>query len=295
MTTLLTTGAVGVEDAAVGPANSGGYNGNPFDSVSVGGTGTFTFDNTHGFPQSFRVAGDAANNILATWSTSMGTVSEAWGLAYFYLTAAPAANDTFLWLRNGSSQVARARFTTAGKLELVNAAGTVIDTSATSVVTGGWGALQWHCDALSSGGTFAASLINDPSTGAVTETVGGSGVALLNNITQCSYGRVANASPNTKWLANLGYSDDGPMDLLPATSRLLEVELQGAALSQARSRLLEVELIGAATSQARSRLLEVLLTGRRAPEDLEPADTWAASGGVWRPLHAYRADGGQWT
>jgi hypothetical protein len=294
MTVLLTTGASGTEDAAVTTGSSGGVNGSAVDAVSTGGSGTLTHDDQHGFPKSYKVVGDASANILMTYSTSMGTIAEGWGIAYLYLTGAPAANDAFVWLRNGSSQVARIRATPAGKLDVTNAANGVVDTSAASIALNQWVAVTWQCQAAVSG-LIEATLWNDLTPGASpTEVVGGA-ATLISNITQVGYGRVGNSSPNTKWMANLGYSNEGAMSLIPPTSKLIQVELQGSALSQARTRLLEVELQGTSTSQARSRLLEVLLSGHRSPEDLEPADTWAASGGVWRPMYTYPASGGQWS
>jgi hypothetical protein len=293
MPTLVNNAEAGAEDVNVSTGNSGGDSGDAWDVVSVAGSGAITYDSEHVLgTRSYKVVGDASNNVLLTWSTSLGTVAEAWGRLYVYLTGTPAANDAVVYIRNGSSQVARVRITTAGKLDVTNAANTVVATSSANVSLNQWVAIEWHCNAAVAG-TIEARLYNNPASGTPTETIGGA-ATLIANITQVGYGRVANSSPNTKWLDFLGASTTGWMGLPTATVRVGQITLTGAATSDARVRVAQITLTGNATSIAAVQVAGIWLSGRRPPDALEGATPiWFPSGGLFYPLYTYQVSGGQ--
>lgn len=232
MVALVNSAEGGTLAAAVTSANSGGASGTPWDVVSVGGTGAITYDNTqvNSGALSYKIVGDTTANTLLNWD-GLGTVPEAWGRVYLYLTAVPASSVACVWVRNASSNVTRVRINTAGKVEITDGANAVILTSTTSVATGQWIRLEWHVIALATNGTAEVRLFNTASSTTPTETLASTTASLFGNLTRVSYGRIATTNPPTLWLDDLVANTEG----WPGPESQAITGADSAALTEART------------------------------------------------------------
>lgn len=132
MTTLtnLLTGSAGT---TVSTGNSGGVNGNSFDSVVTGTGASNAYDSTIGYPASKISTTGTSTNVYDEWNSSMGTQSQVWFRGYFYFTSNPAATIR-LWTSLATSTTCGSlRVTTAGNLQCTNTSGTSILTSTATI------------------------------------------------------------------------------------------------------------------------------------------------------------------
>lgn len=292
MTVLTNSAEGGTSGATVTTGNSGGASGDAWSGVAIN-AGAVTYDNTraHTGALSYKIVGATSGNNHLAWS--LGTVTEAWGRVYLYLTGLPAANLGVIRLRSGSAQAARIDITTGGLIQLRNAADATIATGATAVATGQWVRLEWHVIAGTTGATLECRLYGDAASTTITETVSNTAAVLTANVTDVNYGAVASNPANTLWLDDLGASTSGWMGPLLPTVQISQITVTGNATSQARVRISQITVAGGATSQARVQLSAIWVTGVR-PADADEATPWyVLRGGVLHPVYLYAARNGQ--
>lgn len=190
MTALYNNAEGGTNGTTVTTLNSGGTSGTAWDSILTGGSSTAIFDNTHARDSlSYKVTNDGTNTIYLSWSSSLGTVSEAWGRAYIYLTANPASGSLGLIRgRNGTSQCFRISVNTSGQLEIRQANNSLLVTSTASLTLNQFTRIEWHCVPLSSNGTIEAKIFNTTDSSTATETITSTTATLLTNLTDINYG-----------------------------------------------------------------------------------------------------------
>ncbi len=143
--TLLTCSFEGITPSGttVTTGNSGGFSGNAFDVVTIGTGATLASDSTHAANGALgcqMATGVTAAAVNVQWTTSLGTVSQAWFRIYLYLTANPAAALRLIFANNSGTRCANLQVTTGGKLQWLNTSGSSITgaTTANSVPLNAW-------------------------------------------------------------------------------------------------------------------------------------------------------------
>lgn len=183
--------------------------GDQLDQVTIGGSGTITFDSTHARAKTaIKVVGDAAANNFFGWVASLGTQGTIYGRLYCYFTGNPAANTSLVRPRNGTNQVARILVDTTGNIELRNAANGALGTSTNTISTGQFVRIEFKVIALAVGGTVEVKLYNSPDSTTATETLTATGAALLNDVTDCLFGVVAGPTGSV-WFDDLNVNTTG--------------------------------------------------------------------------------------
>lgn len=210
MPTLDNTAEGGVEDTAVTTGNSGGASGNAFDVVSTGGSGAITFDNEHARGnRAFKVIGDTANACYLTYMSSLGTVAEAWGRLYLYMTASPGATTGIVRLRVAAAQVARITLDTGRHLQIRRADNNTLATMVAAVSLNQFVRVEWHCLATAAGGDIECRLYDAADSATITEQLSDTNAALANNLDEVNIGH-HNASPATTfWLDDVQVNTTG--------------------------------------------------------------------------------------
>lgn len=200
MPTLANSAEGGVEDATVTTGNSGGVSGDAFDVVSIAGAGAITYDNEHcRGTRAFKVTGDTANAIYLTYTSSLGTVAEAWGRTYLWLPANPGATLGIIRLRVGGVQVARITISTTGLLQIRRADNNLLAAMSAAVATGQFTRIEWHCLATAVGGDLECRLFNSADADSVTDQVSDTNAALADSIDEVNIGHHNAASVSTLW------------------------------------------------------------------------------------------------
>jgi hypothetical protein len=214
--TLTNNAEGGVDNAVVTTGNSGGISGTAWDAVLIGSGGAaITFDNTFGYgSMSYQMVSGTSNTNLS-WSTSMGTLGEAWGRVYLYLPSLPIASTGLVRLVVGGAQVARITVSLTGSVELRNAANTKIGQTTAVTATGQWVRIEWHVIASATNGTIEVQLYNNADSITPDEVVSLTGAVLATNIDQVQYGPVNNVLAGTYWLDNIGITTAGWMGPVP--------------------------------------------------------------------------------
>lgn len=224
MPDLSNTAEGGSEDAAVTAANSGGASGNAFNAVTVGGAGAITYDNEHVAHgnRAFKIVGDVTSLVYMTWTSSLGTVPEAWGRLYLYLTGVPGGIIGIVRLRSGGAQVARITVSAGAQIQLRNSSNATTATVGTAVATGQWTRIEWHCLALASSGDLEVRLHNDADSSTPTDSASDTAMALLDNLDEVHMGH-HNVSPaSTIWMDDLQVNTTGwPGPALVSSPHLL--------------------------------------------------------------------------
>jgi hypothetical protein len=205
MTTLNNSAEGGTNGTTVTVANSDATSGTAWDTVTIGSGGAaLTYDNTHTYGTlAYKCVSGTSITSLA-WSTSLGTLGEAWGRVYLYMDSLPSSISAgLLRITNGSSQVARLTISGTGNIELRNAANTKLGQTVTGVAIGQWVRVEWHCVPLATNGTIEVRLFNSADSITADESTGFTNAALLTNLTQVQHGPVNNVASGTYWLDNL--------------------------------------------------------------------------------------------
>lgn len=199
-------------------ANTGGTSGNAFDVVNNTGSGAVdNFDNTHTAhgTMAIKVAtGVTGVQACTRWTTSVGTVSQAWFRAYLYFTAIPTAITRFMGYANssGSNTCGIVAVNTSGKIQFFNASGSSIITTTNVIPLNAWfrvegmligsatvGQLQLKTFTTSMDGVVPDELLTSTAT---QNTFGSPGMF--------SFGQVAStASVGPFWMDDVGISTLG--------------------------------------------------------------------------------------
>lgn len=202
MPTLTNSAEGGSEDAAVTAGNSGGASGNAFDSVSITGSGSITFDNEHSRGnRAFKITGDTTNATYLNYTSSLGTVGEAWGRVYVYFTANPGATLGVVRLRIGGLQVSRFTISTSGMWQIRNASNSLLATMTSTITLNAWTRMEWHVLATAAGGDIECRLYNTADSNSITDQLSDTNAALATNIDEVNVGH-HNANPVTTFWAD---------------------------------------------------------------------------------------------
>lgn len=143
MTVLVNNFEGGTTGTTITTANSGGSSGNAFDVVTNSGTGAVDiYDTTlaaHGSVSCKVSTGTSAVQSLNRWSTSIGTVPQAWFRMYVYFTAFPAAVTRIMgYATTVGTTCGTIGIGTNGKVQFFNAGGSAVITTANTVPLNAW-------------------------------------------------------------------------------------------------------------------------------------------------------------
>lgn len=216
----------GSNTTAVTTANSGGVSGDAWQLVTASATCSLTFDNTHAAHGALAykvLLGATAGESYGEWSTSLtaaATAGPLYARAYLYFTANPTiAVNPFRWLSTTTLR-GLVQITTAGKIAVLNSAGTAVGTSSASIPLNQWFRLEASIVGSATAGQIIARLYNTADSTAVTETI--TSAATINTggtIDRCRYGHAGTGSSNlTFWMDDIAGSDvtwPGPSLITP--------------------------------------------------------------------------------
>lgn len=192
---------VSVNDGSLGCA--------AFDSVTANGTAGPIYDTTHvytGQTVSMKMVTDTGISCYVEYTTaSIGSQTQLFTRVYLYLTANPTVSSLSISRAQGTTlNVASLVITTAGKIALVNAAGSVVATSTASVALNQW--VRVEADFLAGDpATQTARLYNtaDAAEGSPTETISVSTTGGSATITKWRCGPLTGVPTYTYWQTNI--------------------------------------------------------------------------------------------
>lgn len=133
----------GTSGTTVTTGNSGGASGNAFDLVTIGSGATNAYDNTqaaHGGLSCKIATGASAVSSYNRWSTSLSVTNQYWIRMYLFFTAIPTTLTRIMgFATSGGSPCATiAILASTGKVEILNASGSAIITTANAIPTNAW-------------------------------------------------------------------------------------------------------------------------------------------------------------
>lgn len=212
MVALQNTGEGGTNTTAVTTGNSGGASGNAWDVVSTGGTGSITYDNTHARGSlAYKLVGDTASVQYLTRTTSIGTLGEAWGRFYLYMTALPASALGLVRVRVAGVQSMRLQMNTAGQIEVrKNSGNTQIGSVATACATGQFVRVEWHLKATTTNAALECRLYNTADSTTPTDSFSSTTETLTSaNFDEINLGHHNATTPGTIWIDDTAVSTNG--------------------------------------------------------------------------------------
>ncbi len=183
---------------------------NAWDAVTLpAGTGSLTYDNTHvyGALAAKFTAGSTSTTAILQWSSvTLGSISDAFGRFYIWMSANPGSINNIIQFRSTGTVRARIRVNPTGKIELINSSNSVVATSTNSVALSQWNRIEFHVTFSASVGFLEAKLFTSPDSSTATETIG-TGVANLNlggaSANEFLIGTISTQTNWTHWLDNI--------------------------------------------------------------------------------------------
>ncbi len=198
----------GTQGATIATSDTGSTS--AWDVVTLpAGTGSLTYDNTHiyGTRAAKLTAGSTSTTAILQWSSAtLGSISDAFGRFYIYMTANPGNINNEIQFRSTGTVRARIRINTTGKLELINSLNAVVATSTNSVALNQFNRVEFHVTFSATVGFFEALLFTSPDSSTATETIG-TGVSNLNlggaSANEFLIGTISTQTSWTHWLDNI--------------------------------------------------------------------------------------------
>ena len=215
----------GTSGTTVTAANSGGASGDAFDSISIGTSAAFTFDNAqaaHGTLGYKYVEPATAVNISAAWTTAFGSQTTVFGRFYFYSTANPTGSLRAIRLFVAGVLKANFNITTGGKLEFKDTATTTTSTGV-AIALSAWNRVEFQCTVSAGAATLEMKLWKTAdSSGAADDTItvtnGNTGSVAFDQI---RFGISGFATNYTFWLDDLNVNSTGYPGPVVAAGRSL--------------------------------------------------------------------------
>lgn len=203
----------------VSAANSGAGSGDAFSTVSIGTNAAITFDNAHahGGTRAYKVSTTTTPGDYLVEYRGLTAQATYWVRAYYYFTANPT-NTTGLYLYYGvSSATIRGylQLNTAGKLQNVDAAFSVINTATNAISLNQWIRIEHMFTGSATVGQLEVKLFNTVESTTATETL--TTTALQNTggtVDAVWFGDSGNASVGPYWMDDIvvdGAAYPGPV------------------------------------------------------------------------------------
>src|SRR5215469_3133804 len=207
------TGSTG---ATITTGNSGGFGtftslyNNAFDTVTVGAGAAMVFTSTlaaHGTLAALVNTGTGAVTSTVQWSTTIGTVPQAWFRFYSYFPSNLTQPVKVFNTEGVSGDAASILLSTAGAIQLCDANAVPQATFTSTVPTGQWFRMEGSVTGSASSGTISASLYTVMDSPYPTETQTAGSINTQGSLTSFWFGQgTAVASTPTFYLDDVGVS-----------------------------------------------------------------------------------------
>lgn len=176
-----------------------------WDTVTIGGTGTFIYDNTHANSGSLAAkVTSTAGKAEGLWSTAFGTQTDHYGRVYCYFTANPAVAVQLVRANNGAATLAGLiQVNTTGVVRCV-AANATFQAGTVGITLNQWIRIEYHIiHSTPAGGTVEAKLFNTATSTTPDETITYSNQGTSAQATQISFGNDATNTPGAFWMDDI--------------------------------------------------------------------------------------------
>lgn len=208
----------GTNAVTVTPANSGGASGDAFDTAQVGGTGgVCVCETTRAFAgtKSLAIASSTTSVDPYFGWTIPGGQPVVWGRFYAWVTANPAANWRIAGLYGTAPNVnmrAFIRFTTTGKLVVLDSTSTVVYTTTASFPLNAWTRVEYMVVGSASAGQIMIAMYNGNSATAIEQNTSAASFNTAGEIGSVIHG-IASPQANVAkaWFDNVALSTVGPI------------------------------------------------------------------------------------
>lgn len=144
-----------------------------WNTSAVAGSGTRTYDTAHPAFGSLAlklVAGSAGGTVVG-WTTGIAAATDHYGRCYLYLTANPSGAHPIIQLSSASTRVVRIDLMSDGKLRMLDAPASGIQSSTNSVALNQLIRIEWHIIHSVTVGQVEIKLFNTASSTTPTETM----------------------------------------------------------------------------------------------------------------------------
>lgn len=215
MTVLVNNFEEGTSGTTISTGNSGGSGSNAFDGVSIGTSCTLTFDNTHAAHGSLalKVAlGATAASDYVLWSTSLGSVTQAWFRQYLYFTATPSTFPYVMGFQeSGGTTVAAMSVNGSGNLVFDDSTFTAQITTTAAIPLNQWFRIEGFVVGSATVGQLSLSLYDTMDSTSATEThTTGATLNTAGQVGQVSFGQLfSQGTSTTWWVDDVGVSTTG--------------------------------------------------------------------------------------
>lgn len=147
-----------------------------WDSVSLGTGGTAVYNNTlkHDGALSGKLTRGTAGTVILQWTGALGTVTDHYGRAYVYLTAAPASAFALVLCLSGASNACQVRLDAAGRLRARDSTGSET-LGAVALAVNQWVRIEWHFVHSTTVGQIEIKLFNNTDDLTATDTITATG------------------------------------------------------------------------------------------------------------------------
>lgn len=208
----------GTNAVTVTPANSGGASGDAFDTAQVGGTGgVCVCETTRAFAgtKSLAIASSTTSVDPYFGWTIPGGQPVIWGRFYAWVTANPAANWRMAGVYGTAPNVnmrAFLRFTTTGKLVVLDSTSAVVYTTTASFPLNQWTRVEYMVVGSASAGQIWIALYNGNSATAIEQNTSAASFNTAGEIGSVIHG-IASPQANVAkaWFDNVAISTAGPI------------------------------------------------------------------------------------
>jgi hypothetical protein len=223
----------GTPGVSVTTGNSGGASGSAFDVVQAGAGAVNAYDAAqaaHGSVSCKISTGGTAASAYNSWTTSAGSLAQAWFRAYFFMTANPAVQHRLVNFLAGASQVGNVLLKANGALIFTNSAGGTVLTSAAVIPLNAWWRLEGFVTGSAAAGQWEFRLFTSAPDGVTPDETQTSAASQPMTGPPDTYrfgvgANIANAGPF--WMDDIGVSPAGYLG--PALVRPVPVMLTAAS------------------------------------------------------------------
>lgn len=197
----------GSDETAITNANSGGTSGTAFTSPTAGTGATVVYDDAQAHLGTFSCrtsTGGTSALAYVNWSITSGTSD--YSRAHYRFTSLPSAQQGILRYLGGGAQCIRINVRTDGKLEIRDAANSVITggTTTNAISAGSWFRLEVHPTASTTVGAVEMRLYLSPNSSTPTETITVSNQVLTATVDEIRFGiGAAMANAVSVWIDNV--------------------------------------------------------------------------------------------
>lgn len=180
----------GSNGVTITTGNSGGASGDAFDNAPAPGTGaTMTYSTAQAAHGSVSMSASTSGTSTTAYAGYiLASVTSDYLRAYYRFTSLPSAQQVILRYLSSGSQTLRVNITTAGLIEVRNAANTVVGTTTSAISAGSWFRLELNPTFSTTVGAIALRLYLTPDSTSISDSLSLSGLVLTAVATEVRFG-----------------------------------------------------------------------------------------------------------